>query len=190
MTNTLLSNNNLLDYGILIGCGLILGCSVYYLIRSNYIANLPTNTEALTNQEIEAIINENAITVTNNENIDAIIDDDSDFSTDVDSQSVSNLDWASLSDFDEILADQELWFLPWFDGLLNPGEFIMPDVDFNICPIEELKLYELSSLFSREMAEHSVSEEDLRELISMFTVEDLATNWINDAILCLIKLLE
>jgi hypothetical protein len=53
-------DNNLFDYGILIGCGLILGCSVYYLIRSNNIANLPNlpnNTEALTNPDIETISN-------------------------------------------------------------------------------------------------------------------------------------
>jgi hypothetical protein len=52
----------------------------------------------------------------------------------------------------------------------------MPDVDFNVCPIEELKLFELSSIFQRELAEKSLSEEDLMELISLFSKEDLATN--------------
>jgi hypothetical protein len=39
------------------------------------------------------------------------------------------------------------------------------------------------------MAEHSISEADLMEMISMFNKEDLATNWINDLILVFINLL-
>lgn len=52
----------------------------------------------------------------------------------------------------------------------------MPDVDFNVCPIEELKLFELVSLYSRELSEHAVSTEDLMELICLFSKADLATN--------------
>jgi len=63
----------------------------------------------------------------------------------------------------------------------------MPDVDFNVCSIEELKLFELSSIFSREMEEHSISEEDLIGLIKRFPKKDLTTNWINDLILKLIE---
>jgi hypothetical protein len=178
MTNTLLSNNTLSDYNILIGCGVILGCSLFYLIRSNYIANLPTNTEALTNEELEAIVNENAVTKINNENIDAIIDNDSD--TDVDSQSISDLDSfidrASLSDFDPIVLDPDLYVLPFVESIYSSKKFIMPDVDFNVCPIEELKLFEFCSLYSREMVEHSVSKEDLMGIISLFKIEELATN--------------
>jgi hypothetical protein len=178
MTNTLLSNNNFFESGILISC-VIIGCSVYYLIRSNYIVNLPKNTEDLTNQEIEAIVNENAVTIINNENIDAIIDNDSDFSTDVDSQSISDyeslIDSASSSDLDSLF-DQELCFLPHVESMCSSEKFIMPDVDFNICPIEELKLFEFSSLYAKEIAEHSLSEEDLMEIITFFRPEELATN--------------
>jgi hypothetical protein len=191
MSNTLLSNNNLFDYNILIGCGFILGCSLLYLIRSNYTAILYKNKEALTNQEIEAIINENAVTITNNENIDAIIDSDSDSDTDVDYQSTFDSESSSdsSSDFENILNDPDLYFLPYVESLFSSEKFIMPDVDFNVCPIEELKLYEFCSLFSREMAEHSVTEEELMELISIFSKEQLATNWINDLILAIINLL-
>jgi hypothetical protein len=58
----------------------------------------------------------------------------------------------------------------------NSEKFIMPDVDFNVCPIEELKLFELVSLYSRELSEHAVSTEDLMELICLFSKADLATN--------------
>jgi hypothetical protein len=191
MTNTLLSNNNLFDYNILIGCGFILGCSLLYLIRSNYTDILYKNKEALTNQEIEAIINENAVTIINNENIDAIIDNDSD--ADVDYQSTfdneSLFDSASSSDFENILEDSDTFMAPFVESMCGSDKFIMPDVDFNVCPIEELKLFELCSLYSREMAEHSISEADLMEMISMFNKEDLATNWINDLILVFINLL-
>jgi hypothetical protein len=52
----------------------------------------------------------------------------------------------------------------------------MPDVDFNVCPIEELKLFEFCSLYGKEMAEHSVTEEEMMELICLFSDKDLATN--------------
>jgi hypothetical protein len=61
-------------------------------------------------------------------------------------------------------------------SIYNSEKFIMPDVDFNICPIEELKLFELSSIFFRELAEHMVSEEDLMEIICLFSKAELATN--------------
>jgi hypothetical protein len=191
--NTLLSNNNSIEYTIIIGCGIILSCTIYYIIRSNYTAIPSKNMEAITNQEIEAIVNENAVTNINNKNIDAIIDNDSDTDTDVDSQ--NTFDNESLSDsdtsseFDHILDDPDLFFIPLSVAktILNSGEFIMPDVDFNVCPIEELKLFEITSLFPKELAEKSITEEDLMTIISIFNKEELATNGINDAILWIIK---
>lgn len=182
MTQTLilLMNNNSSDYAIFIGCGIIFSCTLYYIIKSNYIAIPSKNMEAITNQEIEAIVNENAITKINNKNKDAIIDNDSD--TDGDSQSTfdneSLLESATSSDFDEIASDPDIFYLPLriVKKINNSEEFIMPDVDFNICPIEELKLFELSSLFSRELAEHAVTAEELMELICLFNQTDLATN--------------
>jgi hypothetical protein len=99
MIRNLLSNNTFSDYGIVISCGLILGCSLYYLIRSNNIANLPNNTEALTNQEIEAINNENMVP---NSNIEDFFTD-SDFDTE--SENMYDYDSASTADFDEIFHD-------------------------------------------------------------------------------------
>jgi hypothetical protein len=176
MTNTSLLNNNLFDYTILIGCGIILGCSLFYLIRSNYTVIPSNNTEALTNQEIEGIINENAVTMINNENIDAIIDNDSDTDSQSTYDNESLFDSASSSDFDDIIQDPDIYYLPYMENIYSSEEFIMPDVDFNVCPIEELKLFEISSLYSRKMAEHSISEEDLMELLSFFNKKELATN--------------
>jgi hypothetical protein len=166
MNYNLLFNNNLTDYGILIGCGLILGCSLFYLIKSNYIPIPSKNMEALTNIEIDAIVNENAATIINSENL---IDSDSD--TEVAS------DYQSTSDNDSILEvdcdDLDLFF--------------MPNVDFDVCPIQELKFFEISSIFYREIAENSITDDQLMEIINSFTETELLTNAINDFILLCIS---
>jgi hypothetical protein len=38
------------------------------------------------------------------------------------------------------------------------------------------------------MAEHSVSEEEMMEVIGLFSESELATNWINDLLLAIIEL--
>lgn len=185
MNNTWISNNNLSEYEILIACGLILCCSVYYLIISNNIANLPNNTEALINQEKEAINNEN---MEPNSNIEDSLTD-SDIDTKSENENISDYDKANTADFDQILTDPELLFMPPFESKFRTVEFIMPDVDFNICPIEELKLFEFQALYAKEMAEHAITETDMLELICFFPERDLATNWINDLLLAIIELL-
>jgi hypothetical protein len=112
----------------------------------------------------------------NNENIDAIIDNDSDTDSQSTYDNESLFDSASSSDFDDIIQDPDIYYLPYMENIYSSEEFIMPDVDFNVCPIEELKLFEISSLYSRKMAEHSISEEDLMELLSFFNKKELATN--------------
>lgn len=169
MNYNLLFDNNLTEYGIFIGCGLILGCTLIYLIKSNYTAIPSKNIEALTNEEIEAIINENAVTIGNNENIDAFIDTDSETDVESDYQSIS--DNESILDFD--ITDLDLFF--------------MPNVDFNICSIQELKFFEISSLFYREIAEKAVTDEELMDLICYFSDAELLTNSINDFILLVIS---
>jgi hypothetical protein len=184
MNNTYLSNENFSDPTMIIACAcvFILSCTLIYIIKSNYTAIPSKNMEAITNQEIETINTENAVTNINNQNIDAIIDNDSETDTDMDSQSTfdneSLLDSATSSDFESIFEDPDIYFLPLEAAkkIYNSEKFIMPDVDFNICPIEELKLFELSSIFFRELAEHSISSEDLMEIICLFSKADLATN--------------
>jgi hypothetical protein len=39
------------------------------------------------------------------------------------------------------------------------------------------------------MAEYSITEEEMMELICYFKKEDLATNWINDLLLAIIEIL-
>jgi hypothetical protein len=158
MKNNLLFDNNLTDYGILFSCGFILGCTLFYLIRSNYTTIPSKNIETLTNGEIEAIVNENTVTIINNEDIDAIIDSESD--TDVESDSQSTSDSESTLDFD--YGDLDLYF--------------MPNVDFNVCSIQELKFFEISSLYYREIAEKSVTDEELMDLICYCTESELLTN--------------
>nr|YP_010384648.1 hypothetical protein NDC34_mgp07 [Russula rosea]UHA57047.1 hypothetical protein [Russula rosea] len=186
----LLTNNNICDYGILIACGISLCCTVYLLILSNNIANLPNNTEDLTNQEIEAIENEieNRVLVSNIENIEDFLTD-SDFETDSSYDNISDYESANEDDFSEIWEDPDLVILPPFETKFRNVEFIMPDVDLNVCPIEELKLFEFCSLYGKEMAEHSVTDEEMMDIICLFQEEELATNWINDLLLAIIELL-
>jgi hypothetical protein len=169
MNINLLFDNNLTDYGILIGCGLIIGCSLLYLFKNNYTAIPSKNIEALTNEEMEALVNENAVTIINNENIDAIIDSDSDTDVTPDYQTTS--DNQSILDLD--LTDLDLFF--------------MPDVDFDVCSIQELKFFEISSIYQREIAENLITDEELMELISGFSDNELATNSINELILLIIS---
>jgi|ERR1700678_2802037 len=148
----LLFDDNLNLYVILIGSGLILTCTLYYLIKNNYTAIPSKNMEPLTNEKIEAIVNENADkTAVSNENIDKLLTD-SDSETEVELDSQSTFDSDSTSDTESILNDPDIFF--------------MPNVDFDVCPIEELKLFEFNSLYSREIVEHSITQEDIIEFIS------------------------
>jgi hypothetical protein len=56
----------------------------------------------------------------------------------------------------------------------------MPNVDFNVCSLQELKFYEISSIYHKEIAEKQVDDEELMQLICYCTEEELTTNWIND----------
>ena len=155
MNQSLFFENSYSYYGILICTGIFLGCVYYFLIRTNTTPNpsqnIPNtqNIEALTNEEIETIINENATTVANNDNIDFIIDSDSEsdfyFDNEIDS------DTQSLIDTSNLLNEQEIFFL---------------NVDSNVCPIEELKFYELNSLFAQEILDHNISADEIMEFIS------------------------
>jgi hypothetical protein len=172
----LLVDNNLIYYGLFISCGLLLSCSIYYLIISNYNAIPTNNIEALTEVEIEPIMNENTVTTINSDNIDAIIDyaSESDSETDIASDYQSTFDSDSDTDTESILdiADLDLFF--------------MPNVDFDVCSIYELKYFEISSIFYKEIAEKAVTVEELTQLIWFFTEKQLLTNGINEFILKII----
>jgi len=158
MNNVLLIDNNLTDLGYLIASGLLLSFFLYYWIRSNDNVIYYQITEVLRNED--------------NENIEAIIDSDSDTDTEVESDIQSTSDNESILDIDII--DLDLFF--------------MPNVDFDVCSIYELKFFEISSIFYRQIAEKLITDEELIELISLFTKAELATNWINDYLLHIILL--
>ena len=174
--NLLLIDNNLYEYKMFIGCGFILGYSIYYLIkRNNYFQQPTRNMEPFTYEEMEEVFNENMVNVSNQNVEELISDNDSTSTSDFDYESSFHSDSDSTSDTESILNDPDLFF--------------MPNVDFDVCPIEELKLFEFNSLYAREIQEHSISEEEIIEFISWFSKEDLATNWINDFFLLTISLL-
>jgi hypothetical protein len=182
MNNNLWINNNFTDYGILIGCGLILGFSLIYLLRNNYTTIPPKNMAALTNEnievitneEIEAIVNENAVTVINNDNIYAITDSDSE--TDIAS------DYESISDNESTSSDESISEFDFTDLDL----FFMPNVDLDVCSIQELKFFEISSIYYREIAANSVTDEELLQLIYWLSEKELFTNKVNSFILWII----
>ena len=189
-----LIDNNLTNYGIVCGIafGIYLSYSFYNWIRNNSNDNTPINIEALTtedinegltkkegdegftNEEIDAIISDNAdrVSVITDENIDAIIDTDSE--SDIASEYDIYFDDESVADID--IAELDLFF--------------MPNVDFDVCPIQELKYYELTALYPNELAEKSITEEELMELLYYIPEEKLATNWINELILFIISHVE
>jgi hypothetical protein len=151
--NFFLLDNNLSEYKIIIGCGLILGYSIYYIIqKNNYFQPQTKNMEPFTYEEMETIFNENMIAGQTENVEDLISDNESISSSDFDYESSFNSDSDSTSDTESILNDPDLFF--------------MPNVDFDVCPIEELKLFEFTSLYSREIEEHCISEEEIMEFIS------------------------
>ena len=163
----------------LIVLGVILGCTIAYLIISNCTANPSNNMEALTNEEIETIINENMVPVSN-ENTDNFITD-SDFDTEVESDNSSWFNSDSDSDSDSVSEAANI--------LVDRNIFFMPDVDLDVCSIEELKFFEFCSLYAREIEEHHITAEDIMEFLSWFPQEFLFTNWINDYFLAVILII-
>ncbi len=103
------------------------------------------------------------------EDIDAIIESESETDVESDYQSTFETESDRTSDFESIINDEDIFF--------------MPNVDFDVCPIDELKFFEFNSLYAREIAEHAISDDEIMEFISWFSDEDLATNWINDVFL-------
>jgi hypothetical protein len=173
----LIMDNNLFYGGILIGCGVLLGLSLYYLIKSNYTAIPNKNTEAFTNEEIEAILNEHRdITAVSNENIDAYLTE-SDFETDIETDHDTIFGEESSSDDESTLGED-------FTDL---DLFFMPNVDLEVCTIQELKFFEISSIYYREIAEKEVTDEELMELMNYLTEAELMTNKINQFILDVIS---
>jgi|HubBroStandDraft_5_1064220.scaffolds.fasta_scaffold00135_15 hypothetical protein len=178
MNKDLILDNNIDISWIVIGSLLILGCSIYYIIKSNNTAIPTNNKEALTYEDIQAIYDEERnrnIGTVSNENIDQFLtasDAETDTASDYEFDSENEPD---TSDIESILNDQDI--------------FIMPNVDFDVCPIEELKLFEFNSLYSKEIEEHGVTEEDIIDFIYSFSKEELATNWINDLFLLAVSLL-
>jgi len=172
-------DNNLIDCGPWIRLVLILSYLLYKLIRSIYTAIPSNKIEAFTYQEIETIVNKNnknIVAMSTVVTIDNLItDSDWDSDTYVEDDSETMFDSDNTSEYASIASDSDI--------------FEMPDVDFDVCPIEELKLFEITSLYSNELIEHNISEEDIMEILSYFDKEDLATNWVNDVFLFIISLL-
>jgi hypothetical protein len=186
----LISNENLSrEEAILICFGLFISYSIFFWIKIScfdtpikHLTNEDMEAiEALMNEDmehfidedIEAIMNENIVSVSNANIEDFITDSDS--STELETDYQSTFDSESSSDTESILNDPNLYF--------------MPNVDFDVCPIEELKFFEFSSLYAREIAEHYITDEDIREFISWWSKEELATNWINEFFVMTISLI-
>jgi hypothetical protein len=159
MNYNLLTDNDLNFYYILIASGIILSCSLYYLLKKNNTENLNRNTETINNEDMTTI---------SNEILDAITD--SDFESDMASDYQTPFDSQSTIDIDPTELDL----------------FFMPNVDIDQFSIHELKHFEICSLYSEEMEAYHITDEELENIIGIFSVEDLCTNDINDSILLII----
>lgn len=171
MYSNLINDNSF--YCIIICSGIFISGSLLYFVRTNYFAIPTQNVEELRQEDTDAIMNANAENEINNENIYAEYDSDTD--TDISSYYQDSIHSENSTDFENILEDHDLFF--------------MPNVDFNVCPIEELKLFEFKSLYARELIDHSISDDEIMEFLSWYSQEDLATNWINDRFLATISIL-
>jgi hypothetical protein len=159
MNYNLLTDNDLNFYYILIASGIILSCSLYYLLKKNNTENLNKNTETINNEDMIGI---------SNDILDAITD--SDFESDMASDYQTPFDSQSTIDIDPTELDL----------------FFMPNVDIDQFSIHELKHFEICSLYSEEMEAYHITDEELENIIGIFSVEDLCTNDINDSILLII----
>lgn len=189
----LIIDNNLTDYGFSITWSLILGWSIFFFSTRNTI----TDNEFIAGNNVQTIINNEVIagnnvqTTIDNENlagdnVPTIIDNEN-IASDSVPTIINNENIASGSVPTIINNDPETNVM---DDLFNKTKdvdpFIMPDVDLNVCSIQELKHYEISSIFQKELAEKCINDQQLTEIISNFTQEQLLTNAVNDAILVLI----
>ncbi len=198
MNYNLLTDYILTFYGLLTSLGLLVGSLLYTLIRYNYIklpsynidspsANIgapsdnigsPSNNigspsdnsedpsdnreEPSDNREVSS-----DTIVPSSNNIESIItDDDSESETDSDSKDTID----SQSTVDVNLSDL----------------YYVPNVDLNENSIHELKHFEISSLFSQQIAANHITDDELDDIIGLFSDSDLLTNDVNDLILAII----
>ena len=157
------------------------------------------NVQAITNGHMQAIANENTTNVLNIIFIDETVNDfevdsgygsgnssingsDNSSINESDNSSVHGSDNSSINGSDnsnvngsDTDSNYQVEFI-----INDPSRFIMPDVDFNVCSIHECREFEFKSLYAKELEEHNISDEQLTEIVSWFTAEQLATNMVND----------
>lgn len=144
------------------------------------------NVQAIPNGQMEATANENALNVLNIIFIDETNNDfeeDSGYGTG--NSSVNGSDNSSVNGSDNGSDNSSNYQVEFV--INDPTPFVMPDVDLNVCPIHELRVFEFQSLYARQLEEHSISEEQLTEIVSWFTEEQLATNMVNEVFLDVIS---
>nr|QGP74788.1 hypothetical protein [Russula griseocarnosa] len=185
MTNELILDQNINISLIIIGSLLIIGCSIYYIVKNNNTAIPTNNTEAFTFEEIEASFEDDRyrnLTTVSNENTEENLDQ---YFMDSDSDTDTVSDYENPFDSENELDSSDI------ESILNdPDIFMMPNVDFDVCPIEELKFFEFNSLYAKEISENGVTEEDILDFIYSYSKEELATNWINDLFIKAVNLLK
>ena len=189
-------------YFTLIRLGIIL-CWIFYnffrknniKILSKYIKLLKNkitmkknkNIEPFTDEEIGEILKQQSVIVaaSNLEMIKAISDSDSEISDSeisISSSSESEIesDYDSMWDSDSSIDTESI--------LNHPNLSFLPNIDTTVCSILELKFFEIKSLYAEELIIHSVSDEEIIELLLEFTEEELASDWYNTLFIELISL--
>jgi len=187
MTTNLIMDNHLIEYGLFLGCGVIIGTYIYYLFKPDCIYDTKFPTE-----DIDAILAET--TANSNQNTDQNLTD-SGLNTDSDSDRILNTDSETDSDLNtDSETDHDT---PWnsdsssdsdSEEIVIPEDtHFIPNVDFDVCSLHELKLFEIKSLYSRQIAENNLTDEDLMEIITFFSDADLCSLWVNNWIIVAIE---
>ena len=122
-------------------------------------ALIAVNMEAISQAKINPSLTDSNLNTDSETDHDPVFDSDSSFDTDTDTENVAE--------------KLEIYYLPF--------------VDLDVCSIQELKLFELHSLYSEQIAAKNLTDEDLMEIITFFTDAELCSIYVNQWIIVAIN---
>src|SRR5712664_369258 len=185
MNYNLLTDYILTFYGLLTSLGLLVGSLLYTLIRYNYIKlpsyniDSPSANIGAPSDNIGSPSNNIGSPSDNSEDPSDNREEPSDnreVSSDTIVPSSNNIESIITDDDSESETDSDSK-----DTIDSQST-----VDLNENSIHELKHFEISSLFSQQIAANHITDDELDDIIGLFSDSDLLTNDVNDLILAII----
>src|SRR6266702_28987 len=187
-----LFNNSLIICGIFIGIAAILGYYLYYSIcyksdnknKINFInTNIVVEFENIQNTDIEDTDIDDILNAIENTNIVAPLDDieNTDIEAEFDAIENTSLDVIENTSLDAI----ENTSLDAIDSEIIT-QTVSSSIDSDLA-IYESKIREIIELYSEEMFDNGITEDELIAIINHFNVIELASSDINELILAMIN---